>query len=150
MKRSEGVLHGLAGMAVLLDELDRAAKELELHQRGLAALPRHRDLRHAVRLEQLADVGLERGLGHTVLVVRVQRFLRQEEAVGAIDVAGRSARLGQQMEARGRFAGGSGDITAGLAAADKWSVEYGMRDRIGRCGSGYSTQQHGEEGNADR
>ena len=58
-----------------------------------------------MRLEQLTDVGLERGLGHAVLLVRVQRLLRQEEAVGAIDVAGRSARLGQQVEP-GRSVGG--------------------------------------------
>ncbi len=101
----EGVLHRLAGLAVLVDQLDRAAEELELHQRRLAALPGHRDLRRAVRLEQLADVGLERGLGHAVLVVRVQRFLGQEEAVGAVDVAGRAARLGQQVEARRRVRG---------------------------------------------
>ena len=30
----EGVLHGLAGPAVSLDQLDRAAKEVELHQVG--------------------------------------------------------------------------------------------------------------------
>ena len=97
----ECVLYGLPGLAVLLDELDRAAKELELHQRGLATLPGHRDLRRAVRLEQLADVGLERGLRHSLPVVRVERFLGQEEAVGAIDVAGGPARLGQQVETRG-------------------------------------------------
>ena len=41
----ERVLHGLAGPAVLLDQFHRAAKEVELHQRRLAALPCHRHLR---------------------------------------------------------------------------------------------------------
>jgi hypothetical protein len=45
------VLHDLAGPAVLLDELHGALEEVEPHQGRLAALPRHRDLRHAVRLE---------------------------------------------------------------------------------------------------
>ena len=94
----EGVLDRLPGPAVLLDQLDRMLKEFEFHQRRLAALPGHRDFGHAVRFEQLADVGLERGRRHPALVVRVERFLGQEEAVGAIDIAGRAAGLGQQME----------------------------------------------------
>ena len=96
----KGVFHGLTGPAVLFDELDRAPEELELHQRRFASLPRHGDRGRAVRLQQLADVGLQRGLRHPVLFVRIQRFLRQKEAISAIDVAGGPARLRQQVEAR--------------------------------------------------
>ena len=96
----EGVFDRLAGLAVLLDQLDRMLKKFKFHQRRLAALPGHRDVGHAVRFEQLADVGLERGRRHPAPVVRVERFLGQEEAVGAVDVASRAAGLGQQMKAR--------------------------------------------------
>jgi hypothetical protein len=94
------VLYDLLGPTVLFDELDRAPEEFEFHQRRLAALPRHRHLRRAVRLQQLTDVGLERSLGHPVLFVRIQRLLGQEEAIRAIDVARGPARLRQQMKAR--------------------------------------------------
>ncbi len=70
----KGVLHRLAKPAVLLDEFDGTPKEVELHERGLAALPRHDHFGCAVRLKQLTDIGLERGLGHPVLVVRIERF----------------------------------------------------------------------------
>ena len=99
----EGVLHHLAGPAVLFNQFDGAPEEIELHQRRLAALPRHRHLGRAVRLQQLPDVGLERGLGHPLLVVRVQRFLGQEEAILAVNIAGGPARLRQQVEARRRI-----------------------------------------------
>ena len=94
----KGVLHDLPGPAVLLDEFDGAPEEFELHQRRLAALPRHGHLGRAVRLQQLADIGLERGIGHPVLVVRIQRFLGQEEAIRAVDIAGGAARLRQQVK----------------------------------------------------
>ncbi len=95
----ERVLHHLVGPAVLLDQLDRLAKELDAHQGRFATLPGDGDVRCPVRLEQLADVRLQRGGRHAALVVRVQRFLGQEEAVGAVDVARRPARFGEQVEA---------------------------------------------------
>ena len=98
----KGVLHLLAGPPVFLDQRDRVLEELQLHQRRLAALPRHRHFGRAVRLQQLPDIGLERGLRHPVLVVGIQRLLRQEEAIGAVDVAGGAARLREQVKARRR------------------------------------------------
>ena len=95
----EGLLHLLPGAAVLVDQRHHAAKEVHAHQRRLAALPGHRHLGRAVRFEQLADVRLQRGVRHAVLVVRVERFLRKEEAVLAVDIAGRPARLGEQVKA---------------------------------------------------
>ena len=38
--------------------------------------------------------------GHPILFVRIQRLFGQEEAIGAIDIAGGPARLRQQVEAR--------------------------------------------------
>ena len=101
----EGLLNRLPGLAVFFDEFDGALEEFELHQRRLAALPGDRHFGRAMRLEQLADVALERRLRHPVLVVGVERLLRQEEAIGAVDVAGRPARLGEQMKARRRSRG---------------------------------------------
>ena len=98
----DGVLHGLVGPAVLLDEGQGAAEEVDAHQRRLAALPRDRDLRAGLRLEQLADVGVEHLVGHAEPVARIQRLLRQEEAVLAVEVADRARRLGQHVEDRRR------------------------------------------------
>ena len=99
----KGVLDYLAGPPILLDDFDGAPEEIELHQRRLAALPRHCYLERAVRLQQLPDVGLERVLGHPLLIVRIQCLLRQEEAILAVNVAGCPARLRQQVEARRRI-----------------------------------------------
>ena len=99
----KGVLHDLSRPAVLFDEFDGAPEEVELHQRRLAALPRHCHCGRAVRLQQLADVGVERVIRHPVLFVRIQRILGQEEAVRAIDIAGGPTRLRQQVEARRRI-----------------------------------------------
>lgn len=99
----EGVLHNLAPPAVLLDEFDGPPEEFELRQRGLAILPSHGYIRSAVRLQQLPDVGIEGGLGHPLLVVRVQRLLRQEEAIFAINIASGADRLRQQVGARWRI-----------------------------------------------
>jgi hypothetical protein len=72
----EGLLHHLAGSPVLLDQFDGSPEEVEFHQRWLAALPRYCHLGRTVRLQQLPDVGLQRGLRHSLFVVRVERFLR--------------------------------------------------------------------------
>ena len=98
----EGLLNRLAGLPVFFDELDRAFKEFELHQGRLAALPGDRHLRRAVGFQELADIALERRFRHAVFVVGIERFLRQKEAVRAVDVAGRSAGLGEQVKARRR------------------------------------------------
>lgn len=98
----EGVLHHLVGPAVLLDQFDSLAEELHPHQRRLATLPGDGDGGGAVGLQQLPDVGLQRGLRHPALVVRVQGFLGQEEAVRAVDVACRTAGLRKEVEPRRR------------------------------------------------
>ena len=94
----EGVLDALAGPAVLLDQRDGPAEEVHAHEGGFPALPRYRDAGVAMGLEQLPDVGLKRGRGHPVLLVGIECFLREKEAVLAIDVAGGPAGLGEQVE----------------------------------------------------
>ena len=86
--RLERVLNGLSWPPILLDELNGAPEKLDLHQRGLAALPRDRYRGRAVRLQQLFDVGFERLFRHPMLFVRIQGIFRQEEAIRAIDIAG--------------------------------------------------------------
>jgi hypothetical protein len=98
--RLKGVLHGLLGPAVFFNECHGFAEELHLHQRRLASLPRHRYRGRAVRLQQLANVGFQRCIRHSVLLVGIQRLLRQKEAVSAIDIASGPARLRQQVETR--------------------------------------------------
>ena len=70
----KGVFHGLLGPTVFFDEFDGTPEELDFHQCRLATLPRHRNCWRAVRLQQLADVGLERGIGHPALFVGIQRL----------------------------------------------------------------------------
>ena len=96
----EGVLHDLFGPTVGFNDFHRTLEEFELHQRRLTTLPRNRDLPRAMRFEQLADVGLERGLGHPTLFVRIQCLLGKEETIGAINITGGPARLRQQVEGR--------------------------------------------------
>ena len=92
----DGVLDLLARPAVPLGQLDRPAKELHPHERGLAALPRDRDLRsRGVGLEELAHVALEQLIRHSKAIAGIERLLGQEEAVFAIEIADRSGRLGQ-------------------------------------------------------
>ncbi len=96
----EGLPHDLIGTPVFLDRLERSTEEVELHQRRLASLPGDRHLGRIVRLEQLTDVGVERFFRHPTSAVGVERLLGQEEAVGAVDVAGRPRGLCQEMKAR--------------------------------------------------
>ena len=95
----DGVLDPLARPAVTLGQLERPAEELQPHERGLAALPRDRDLGgRGVGLEELAHVGLEQLIGHSKAIAGIERLLGQEEAVLAIEIANRSGRLGQDVE----------------------------------------------------
>ena len=96
------VLDDLAGLAVLLHQPHRLAVEVEAHERGLTALPGDGHALGAVALDELADVLLLRLIGHAELAARVERFLGEEEAVGAVEVADRAGRLGQHVERRRR------------------------------------------------
>ena len=91
-----------------LGQFDRAPEEVQAHHRRLTALPGDDDLgRRGVRPDQLAQVHLKQVIGHPEAAPRVQHLLGQEEAVGAVQVADRSGRLGEQVEASGAPAGSS-------------------------------------------
>ena len=93
-----GVQHALMRLAVLVRQLDGAAKEVQAAQHRLAALPRDVHLGTGGGLHQLPDVGLQQRLRHQrAFARRIQVLLRQEEAVLATEVAGRAGRLGQEM-----------------------------------------------------
>ena len=110
----DGVPHGHAGPRVPLAELHGAAEELEPHQRGLAALPGDLDLGRAVRLDELADVQLERLVAHARLRVRVQ----------AAPSRGRSSR-----RSRGCTSSRSAWPAGGTTAAGRWGGRSGARRR---------------------
>ena len=91
----------LTRLQVMIDKLNRAAEEVESHQRRLAALPR--DLHHRnprVRFDQLPDVGLEQLVRHPEPASRIQHLLREKEAVGAVEVAHGPSGLREQMKRR--------------------------------------------------
>jgi len=91
----------LAGSAVLLDQFDRAAEEVEAHHGGLPTLPSHHHLGCHMGFEELSDVGLEQVVCHPEPVPRVEHLLGEEEAVGTVEIADRARRLGEEMERRG-------------------------------------------------
>ena len=97
--RLDRVARPLARAQVLVRELDRAAEELDAHQRRLAALPGDRHLRHGCMcLDQLSDVRLEQLIRHPEARAGVEHLLREEEAVRAVEVADRPRRLCEQVE----------------------------------------------------
>ena len=89
----------LTGRRVLPLELQRAAEEVEPHQRRLAALERDDHLVDAaLGGEQLGDVRLVHVGRHPEPAARVQLVLGQEEAVLAVQVADRAGGLGHHVE----------------------------------------------------
>ena len=82
--------------------LDRRAEELDTHEGRLAALPRDVHVAIGLGVEQLLDVRGEGGRRHAMALVRIQRVLRQEEAVRTVEIAGGSGGFGQKMERASR------------------------------------------------
>ena len=109
----DGVLNGHPGSEVFSLVCDRPAKEIQAHQRGLAALPGHDHLRYLVSFDELADIALQHLVRHAEAAARVEHLLGKEEAVVAVKVAGRAGRLGEQVKRRrrlGRECSGEGHI----------------------------------------
>ena len=86
------------GFCVLFLELHRAPEEIEPHEGRLSALPRHRHLGDLVGFEKLPDIGLVDLIRHAKAASRVEFLLFQEEAVVAVEIAGRSRGFGHDME----------------------------------------------------
>ncbi len=101
------VLDRLPRTPVLLDELDRAAEEVQPHEGRLAALPGEVHFRCLMGLEQLADVVLEQVVRHAEAAAGVEHLLGEEEAVLAVEVADRAGRFHENVKG-GRRAGGAG------------------------------------------
>src|SRR5579863_863281 len=83
----KGVFHGLPRLAILFDEFDRAPEKVQFHQRRLASLPRYGYRGRAMRFQQLANISFKRVIRNPIFLVQIQRFIGQEEAICAIDVA---------------------------------------------------------------
>jgi hypothetical protein len=86
-----GVVPKEEGLAALVGLFDERAGMLG---RLIVDRSRHGNLGGAVRLEQLANVSLERSLRHTMFFVGIKRVFGEEEVILAIDIAGRSAGFG--------------------------------------------------------
>ena len=97
----EGVFQGHSRPAVPFSQDHSLTEEIQAHQGGFAPLPGDGDLVGLVGFDQLPDIGFKQLLAHAELAVGIERFFIQEEAVGAVQVAGRAGGLGQQVEGRG-------------------------------------------------
>ena len=119
----ERVLDGLA-RGDLLDESDRAPEEIEAHEGWLAALPGDRDVWGGLCLHDLSHVRLEDLVAHATSAGGVERLLREEEAVLAVEVAEGAGRLGENVE---RTFGGAGE---GAAQALRFAAATGSRSFV--------------------
>ena len=78
---------------------NRTTEEVEAHQCRLASLPGDHHLGGpCVRLDQLPEIGLEQLVGHAEARARIEHLLREEEAVGAVEIADGSRWLRKEME----------------------------------------------------
>lgn len=93
-----GVQKGHARPPILFHQVHGAPVEIQPHQRWFAALPGDVDTVGLVRLDELADVLLQHRLAHAEFAAGIKDLFVQKEAVGAIQVADRPGRLGQQVK----------------------------------------------------
>ena len=96
------VFDPLTGPHQLGDQIHSPPEEVLAHHRRLTPLPRHCHLRAGMGLQQLPQVQGQQVVAHPELTARVQLLLRQEEAVGAVQIADCPGRLGEHMEGRRR------------------------------------------------
>jgi len=103
-------LHGVhdlhARPPVFLRQLHRAAIEIQAHKGGLSPLPGNDHLIGLVGFDELMNVILQQLVRHAEPAVGIEDLFVQEEAVGAVQIAGCSRGLHQQVE-RGRGLSGS-------------------------------------------
>ncbi len=97
----EGVLDPGARLLIFFLELHGPAEEIEPHQGRLASLPGDGHLRNLVGFEKLPDIGLVHLIGHPETTAGIKPLLLQEEAVVAVQIAGRTRRLGHDVKGLG-------------------------------------------------
>ena len=90
----DGVEQLLARTPQTLGECNRSSEEVHPHQRRFAALPRHVDLAVRLRLEQLADVGLQHVVGHpepitgySASLARKKQYSQSRLQIGPVGLA---------------------------------------------------------------
>jgi hypothetical protein len=66
-------------------------------------LPCHSDLRDLMCFEELSDVCFMHLIRHAKIAAWIKTLLFQEEAVGAVQVAGRPRRLGHDVKCSGKL-----------------------------------------------
>ena len=94
----EGVLDLGAGLLIFFLKLHGSPEEIETHESRLASLPGHGDLRNLVGFEKLPDISLVHLIGHPEIASRIELLLLQEEAVVAVQIAGRTRWLGHDVK----------------------------------------------------
>jgi hypothetical protein len=97
----ECVLNMHSWPLIFLLKLYRAPEEVKTHERRLSPLPGHSDLRDLVRFKELSDVCLMHLIRHAKIAAWIKALFFQEEAVGAVQVAGRTRRLGHDVKCSG-------------------------------------------------
>ena len=86
----EGVLNPRAGLCVLLLDLHGALIEIQAHECGLSALPRHGHQRTSMAFKKLFDISLMHLIGHAEIAFRIKLLLFQIEAIVATEIACRA------------------------------------------------------------
>ena len=71
----------------------KASVKVDAHKCGFATLKGNGDLSGPMRLNELRQVGRDKIVRHPEAVAGIQLFLREKEAVGAIEVADRASRF---------------------------------------------------------
>ncbi len=90
--------HAHAGGGVFARQRYRTAEEIQAHEGGLAALPGHVSLADLLGLDVLAYILLQDLARSCGTRCRGRSLFLQEEAVGAVEVAGGPARLGHDVK----------------------------------------------------
>ena len=98
-------LHGIddrgARFLVFLQQFHAPSEEIQSHERRLAALPGHLDLRDVLRIDQLPDISFQQFVCHSESAAWIKHFLGEEKAVGTIEVAGSTCRFCEYMKVFG-------------------------------------------------
>src|SRR5664280_2286212 len=82
-----GVIDLLARLPVFLNQLNRATKKIQSHERRFTALPGNGYRLRLLRLQELANVDIQQIVSHTEIAIGIKSLLGEKEAVLAIEIA---------------------------------------------------------------